>query len=102
MKRKFLFDNIFCCFLYTPGLFEIVQRVNEKYIQCNLPTSGRGGGADAAPFHELGIPNLYFATTKGYSHLHQISDVPETLNPELFEKAARLAFLTVWTMANEE
>lgn len=82
-----------------PELLLKVQRVNERYIKCDLPKSGRGGGADAAPFHELGVPNLYFATTKGYAHLHQTTDTPETLSPTLFEKAARLAFLTVWAMA---
>ena len=85
-----------------PDLFEIVRGIDEKYTHCDLPTSGPGGGADAAPFHELGVPNLYFATTSGYAHLHQISDTPETLNPPLFEKAARLAFLTVWAVTNEK
>ena len=58
------------------------------------------GKADASPFHELGIPSLSFTTTKGYSHLHQICDVPETLNPESFEQAARLAFVTKWIAAD--
>ncbi|UCE19921.1 MAG: M28 family peptidase [Gemmatimonadota bacterium] len=85
-----------------PHFYRRVLTVNEKSTQFDLPQSDAGGGADAAPFHERGIPNLYFATTKGYAHLHQISDTPETLNPELFEKAARLTFLTLWTVANEK
>jgi len=56
--------------------------------------------ADAAPFHEGGIPNLSFATTGGYAHLHQTSDTRETLNPELFERATRLAFVRLWAVAN--
>lgn len=84
-----------------PDLYDIVQEVNDTYIHFELPKSGRGGGADAEPFYEFSIPTLYFATTKGYTHLHQIADTPETLNPPLLEKASRLAFLTLLSVANQ-
>lgn len=84
-----------------PDLFQIAQAVNEEYTGFDLPASGSGGGADAEPFYRAGIPTLYFATTNGYAHLHQITDTPETLNLPLFEKAARLAFLTLLSVANQ-
>jgi len=59
-----------------------------------------GGGADATPFHQKGIPCLYFVTTNSYKHLHLPSDLPETLNQNLFEKITKLAYLTVLNVAN--
>ena len=61
-----------------------------------------GGGADAQPFFDVGLPTLYFATTEGYGHLHQSSDRGETLNQNLFLASARLAFLTAAAVANGE
>ena len=59
-----------------------------------------GGGADATPFHEKGVPCLYFVTTNSYDHLHLPSDKVETLNPVLYEKVVRLAHLTALEIVN--
>ena len=83
-----------------PDLYRAVQDLNEAFTHFTLPPSGRGRGADAEPFSAVGIPTFSVATAGGYAHLHHIGDTPETLNPPLFEKAARLAFLTLWEMAN--
>jgi hypothetical protein len=58
-----------------------------------------GGGADAAPFSDRGIPIAYFASHPSYTHLHLPSDTPETLAPALFESLARTAFRTAWAIA---
>jgi hypothetical protein len=58
-----------------------------------------GGGADASPFHEKGIPAAYFVTTNSYEHLHYMTDTPETLNKELFEKITKLAYMTAYEVA---
>jgi hypothetical protein len=67
-----------------------------------LAESGAGGGADAQPFSDRGIPTAYFASHPSYTHLHLPTDTPETLNPALFEAVARTAFRTAWRIAQGE
>ena len=59
-----------------------------------------GGGADLTPFYEKGIPGLYFVLKYSYDHLHLPTDTPETLNPDLFEKIVKLAYLTSTDVAD--
>lgn len=59
-----------------------------------------GGGADAAPFHDKGLPTLYFVTTNSYDHLHRTSDKVETLNGDLFEAITRLGYRTAAWVAD--
>ncbi|PID80674.1 hypothetical protein CSB20_06270 [bacterium DOLZORAL124_64_63] len=57
----------------------------------------KGGGADTAPFFEMGLPTLYFVTTNGYPHLHQTTDTVETFNGEVFEAITRLGYrIAAW------
>jgi Zn-dependent M28 family amino/carboxypeptidase len=58
-----------------------------------------GGGADATPFREAGVPIAYFAATRSYDFLHLPGDRTETLNGPLFEGAARVAWRTVLDVA---
>ncbi|MBC7186884.1 MAG: M28 family peptidase [Calditrichaeota bacterium] len=81
-------------------LFALVQEQDRLHTRLLSAATGGGGGADAGPFHRRGVPNLYFATTNSYEHLHLPSDRPETLRPELFTAAARLAFLTARVLAD--
>ena len=67
-----------------------------------LPHSGTGGGADAQPFSDRGIPTAYFASHPSYTHLHLPTDTPETLNPSLFEAISRTAFRTAWRIGQGE
>jgi len=64
-----------------------------------IDATWNGGGADASPFHEKGIPAIYFVTTNSYEHLHELTDKPETLNKALYQQITKLAFLTVKDIA---
>ena len=64
-----------------------------------MAETGPGGGADAAPFSDRGIPIAYFASHPSYTYLHLPGDTPATLNPALFESLARTAFRTAWAIA---
>jgi hypothetical protein len=84
----------------APVLWELARALDADGERVTVAETWAGGGADAAPFHERGIPTLYFATTKSYTHLHLTSDRPETLNPALLEKVARLAFRTARSVSD--
>ncbi|HPQ39317.1 MAG TPA: M20/M25/M40 family metallo-hydrolase [bacterium] len=78
-----------------PHLFEILDEMNSKFV--NVPDTRAdhpAGGADAKPFEDAGIPNVYFVTSDAYRHLHMAGDTVDTLNPGVFEKITRLAYLT--------
>ncbi|MEP0860622.1 MAG: M20/M25/M40 family metallo-hydrolase [Ignavibacterium sp.] len=78
----------------SPKLWEIAKEINDKNFKLMVNDTWSGGGADATPFHEKGIPSLYFISKYSYDHLHLPTDTVETLNPDLFEKIVKLAFLT--------
>ena len=82
-------------------MWEKVKTIDRNNSRLLVSRSGGGGGADAQPFFDKGIKTLYFVTTNSYAHLHQLSDLPETLNQHLFESTTRLAFLTLLEFANE-
>jgi hypothetical protein len=69
------------------------------------PMSNRtwhGGGADAQPFFEKGVPALYFATVNSYTYLHLPGDKPETLNPKMLELTADIVFKTSVKVASRD
>lgn len=78
-----------------PRLWAVARKRDDEVTRRMVDESWPGGGADAQPFHEAGIPTAYFATKNSYAHLHDASDTPETLDPALLESVARLVFLTV-------
>ena len=84
----------------APVLWQIAKQIDETGIHSMVDATWNGGGADATPFHEQGIPCLYFVTTNSYDNLHLPSDKVETLNPALYEKIIRLAYLTTCDIAN--
>ncbi len=84
----------------APKLWEIANQIDETSFNSMVDRTWNGGGADATPFHEKGVPCLYFVTTNSYDHLHLPSDKVETLNPTLFEKVVKLAHLTALEVAN--
>ena len=61
-----------------------------------------GGGADAQPFFEKGVPSLYFATVNSYTYLHLPEDKPETLNPLMLHLTADIVFKTSVKIAAKE
>jgi hypothetical protein len=86
----------------APELWSITRKLDSLFTKQMVTNTWNGGGADATPFHQKGIPCLYFVTTNSYKHLHLTTDLPETLNQNLFEKITRLAYLTTLNVANGE
>ncbi len=84
----------------APKLWDIANQIDETSFRSMVERTWSSGGADAAPFHEKGIPCLYFATTNSYEYLHLPTDKVETLNPALYEKLVKLAHLTALEVAN--
>jgi Zn-dependent M28 family amino/carboxypeptidase len=84
----------------VPDLWKIAKDLDEISFNSMISRTWAGGGADATPFFENGIPCLYFVTTNSYDYLHLPGDKEETLNPDLFEKVVKLALLTAVEVAN--
>ncbi len=84
----------------SPQLWKKTCHFDSVYTKLLIPKSGNGGGADAQPFFDKGIPTLYFASKYSYTYLHLPGDTPETLNPDLLEKMAKLAYLIAADVAN--
>lgn len=84
----------------SPDLWNITRKIDEEKYNLTVENTWNGGGADLTPFYEKGIPGLYLVSKYSYDHLHQPSDTPETLNPELYEKIVELTYLTAREVAN--
>jgi len=84
----------------APNLWQIAKTNDSLYTKQMTTNTWLGGGADATPFHQKGIPCAYFVTTNSYEHLHSITDTYDTLNKDLYEKITRLAYLTAADVAN--
>jgi hypothetical protein len=83
----------------SPRLWELARRLDADAAALMVEKTWSGGGADATPFHEAGVPTLFFVTTNGYTHLHLPTDTPETLNEELFTEMTRLVCRTTLAIA---
>ena len=86
-----------------PGLFSTFDTLNDEFVR--IPSTAENhppGGADAKPFEDAGIPNMYFVGTNPYRHLHMASDTWETLNPSLFEGITRMAYLMAARLSSGE
>jgi hypothetical protein len=84
----------------SPVLWDLASKIDEENAGLMVNETWNGGGADATPFHETGIPCLYFASRYSYDHLHQPTDKPETLNYRLLENLVKLAYLTAREVAD--
>jgi aminopeptidase YwaD len=84
----------------SPVLWNMIRDIDKQNFNMMVESTWKGGGADAAPFHEAGVPAAYFVTTNSYKHLHLPTDTVDTLNGGLFEKMVRLAYLTVKEIAD--
>lgn len=82
-----------------PRLYQMVKQKDDAMKQMMTNRTWGGGGADATPFYEQGIPTLYFATKNSYTHLHLPGDKPETLNYSLHQYLTTLAYETTLEMA---
>lgn len=76
-----------------PELWKQAYRIAQENQLPMVKSTWKGGGADLTPFHEKGIPGLYFVTTNSYTHLHLPTDKPETLNPALYQQVVKLVYL---------
>lgn len=85
----------------SPAFWNTAKKLDAETSKLMVKQTWKGGGADAEPFFQKGIPTLYFVTTNSYKHLHMLSDKPETLNKNLFEAITKLAFLTTLKIAEE-
>jgi len=85
----------------VPKLWQLAKSIDSENSKLTINTTWSGGGADATPFHEKGIPTLYFVTKNSYTHLHCLSDKVETLNPKLYEEITKLSFQTTLEVAKD-
>ena len=83
----------------APQLWQVTRSIDSMYTKAMIMRTWNGGGADAEPFHKKGIPCLYFVTYFSYTHLHLMSDKPETLNPVLFEKVCKLGYMSAYEVS---
>lgn len=87
---------------HHPALLELADRYNAEQVKLpNAKNNHGAGGADAEPFQQAGIPNIYFMTTLPFQHLHMASDTPETLNPPVFQGLAQLFSIMADRLATE-
>jgi aminopeptidase YwaD len=84
----------------APHLWNIAKEQDSHFSKLMVKDTWSGGGADASPFYQKGIPCAYFVTTNSYEHLHYITDTPETLNKDLSEKITKLVYLTAYEVAS--
>jgi len=86
--------------LSAPVLWNIARKQDSLNTKLMISKTWYGGGADAQAFFDKSIPTLYFASKNSYKHLHLTTDKPETLNPGLLEKMAKLSYLIALEVAN--
>jgi len=85
-----------------PKLYRIAKNQDQNLKKLIIDRTWGGGGADATPFYEQGIPTLYFATKNSYEHLHLPSDKPQTLNAPLHQYLTEIGYKTAMEIANGE
>lgn len=83
----------------SPVLWKLANIQDSLHTRRLVRNTWDKGGADLTPLYEKAVPGIYFVTTKSYAHLHLTTDIPETLNQQLFEKVCKLAFLTAFQIA---
>ena len=82
----------------NPEFYALLKKHGTDYNLLSRK-SGKGGGADAQPFHEANIPTFYFVTTNGYQHLHKSTDTVETIDTSLILEVAALATEFITSLA---
>jgi hypothetical protein len=85
----------------SPDLWNMAKQADSENDKLLVSETGNGGGADAEPFFQKGIPTLYFVTTNSYKHLHQLTDTPETINQNLLESSTKLGYYTALKILNK-
>ncbi|MFO7525818.1 MAG: M20/M25/M40 family metallo-hydrolase [Ignavibacteriaceae bacterium] len=86
----------------VPGLWNTFRDVDSANKNLMIERTWSGGGADATPFHNSGIPSVYVVSHYSYEYLHQPGDKPETLNAELFENIVKLTAQSLLIITDKE
>lgn len=86
----------------APVLWNMFQTVDSGNNNLMMERTWSGGGADATPFHNKGIPSVYVVSYYSYDHLHLPSDLPETLNQNLFQSIVTLVAEVLYKLADEQ
>lgn len=84
-----------------PALWNKIYSIDSCETKLMTKHTWQGGGADAQPFFEKGIPSAYFVSRYSYTHLHLPSDTAATLNPMLLEAMAKLGYQSLIVVCNE-
>ncbi len=83
----------------SPVLHALVRELDAAADAFSIEQTWYGGGADAQPFFDVGMPTLYFAADKGWDHLHQPTDTLDKIDSTLLLQATRLMYLTTAALA---
>ncbi|MFQ6083533.1 MAG: M20/M25/M40 family metallo-hydrolase [Candidatus Aminicenantia bacterium] len=90
----------------SPGMWNFLQEANEKYIHRIVKTPYFSNIArprlDAARFMWKGIPTISFSAFGARSYYHITKDTAETITPEIMEDLAKLIFLGIMNMINQD
>ena len=86
----------------APNLWNIFRETDLLNDNLMLERTWAGGGADATPFHNKGIPIAYIVSYYSYEHLHLSTDLSETLNMDLYKNIVNLTFFSSQKIANGE
>lgn len=83
---------------------QILQDIAKKYPSTPLQISDKaGGGSDHAPFMAKGIPGVFFHTgVSNNPNYHKTSDHVDKIDFDGMTVAAKVAFETVYLMANAD
>lgn len=89
----------------TPQFTEWIKEGVEEY-NLKLDTEFRSldkirGGSDHMPFQQKGVPVIFFHTDM-HPDYHKPSDHTEKINFSKMTEITKLAFITLWRMANED
>ncbi len=86
----------------APELFGVVEEQNKQSKLFIVPSSRTSiGGSDHASFIRKGIPALHFITGL-HKDYHQVSDNPDSVDPQKAARVAALGFLAAWQIANTD
>lgn len=84
----------------SPDLAQIAEEENKLVGFTLLPLILDYGGSDHQSFQKRGVPSIMLHSGV-HPDLHKVSDNPELIDPAKIARAAKLAFLTAWRLANE-
>ena len=86
----------------TPELSDIILKYAPD-LGIHPVTNNREsiGGSDHASFIRKGIPAIHFFSGI-HKDYHQVSDNPDTIDPDKASRVSRLGFRTAWEIANSD